>query len=316
MRRLTAILFAGLLALASLVALSCGGGDKSDVAAPPTATAKSVATAGKTPASKRATSTPIPRGPVGVNTTAEATADDSGDEPTRNSTLLQLCLGVNDEKWRQVCAAVASKDVSKCSDMPVSAANGKVGWQALCGFLVAAATGNAAICDNVQAIAPGYDPAIMDLGEWGADCYMYVAIGSKNVSLCEKTTSPDGCEQAVAVAKGGVPLDHCDSLDCLFGYALRNGSSEACDKLATTAGALGETMKTSCLAMLSGNEADCDPLKSVGVNEWSGCVSRALYGQARPAPGGFEFSVCGDDTGCLSRAIEDMAYFIGGGKDE
>lgn len=266
--------------------------------------------------SKRATSTPVATKKAVSIGTPEATADDSGDEPTRRGDLIQLCLGVNDEKWRQVCAAVASKDVSKCSDMPVSAANGKVGWQALCGFLVAAATGNAAICDDVQAIAPGYDPAIMDLGEWGADCYMYVAIGSKNVGLCEKTASLDGCEQAVAVAKGGVPLDHCDSLDCLFGYALRNGSSEACDKLATTAGALGETMKTSCLAMLSGNEADCDPLKSVGVDEWSSCVGRALYGQARSAPGGFEFSVCGDDTVCLSRAIEDMANFIGGGGGE
>jgi len=48
MRRLTAILFACLFAaLAALVALSCGGGDKNDVAATPTA--KSVATAGETP---------------------------------------------------------------------------------------------------------------------------------------------------------------------------------------------------------------------------------------------------------------------------
>ena len=60
------------------------------------------------------------------------------------------------------------------------------------------------------------------------------------------------------------------------------------------------------------NEADCDPLKSVGVNEWAACVGRARYGQARAAPGGCEFSVCGEDTVCLLRAIEDMANFIGG----
>ena len=152
----------------------------------------------------------------------------------------------------------------------------------------------------------------MEFGEWGGDCYMYVAIGSQDAGLCDKTTSPGGCEQAVAIAKGAVSLDQCDSLDCLFDYALRNQSTDACDKLAAAAGSLGETMTTSCLAMLSGNEADCDSLKSVGVDEWAACVGRARYGQARSAPGGFEFSVCGEDTGCLSRAIEDMANFIGG----
>ena len=309
MRRLTAILLGGLL-LASLLALSCGGGDKNDVAVTPTA--KSVATAGKTPASTHAASTPTKKA-VSVGT-PEATPVDSGDEPTRRGDLIQLCLGVNDERWRQVCAAVASQDVSKCSDMPVSAANGKAGWQALCDFYVAAATADTSICDDITALVPGYDPAIMDLGEWGGDCYMYVAIGSGNDGLCEKTTSAEGCLQAVAVAKGAVPLDQCDSLDCLFDYALRNQSSEACDKLVTKASSLGETMKTSCLAMLSGNEADCDPLKSVGVDEWSSCVGRARYGQARAAPGGFEFSVCGEDTGCLSRVIEDMADFIGSGQ--
>jgi hypothetical protein len=47
MPRLTSLLLAAIFALASLVALSCGGGDKNDVAATPTA--KSVATAGETP---------------------------------------------------------------------------------------------------------------------------------------------------------------------------------------------------------------------------------------------------------------------------
>jgi len=48
MPRLTSLLLAAIFALASLVALSCGGGDKNDVAAT-TPTAKSVATAGETP---------------------------------------------------------------------------------------------------------------------------------------------------------------------------------------------------------------------------------------------------------------------------
>jgi hypothetical protein len=41
-------------------------------------------------------------------------------------------------------------------------------------------------------------------------------------------------------------------------------------------------------------------------------VSRVLYGQARSAPEGFEFSVCGDDTICLFRALHDMANYIAG----
>jgi hypothetical protein len=309
MSRFTATLLTGFFLLASLSAVSCGGGDKSDVAATPNP--KSVATAGKTAASTHAASTPVATKKAVSIGTPEATASDGGDEPTRRGDLIQLCLGVNDELWRQVCAAVASQDISKCSDMPVSAANGKAGWQALCDFYVSAATADTSICDDITALVPGYDPAIMDLGEWGSDCYMYVAIGSGNAGLCEKTTSLDGCRQAVAIARGEVPLDQCDSLDCLFDYALRNQSSEACDKLSTAAGSVGDTMKTSCLAMLSGNEADCDPLKSVGVNEWAACVGRALYGQALAAPGGFEFSVCGEDTGCLSRVIEDMANSIG-----
>ncbi len=310
MERRTAFLAAALFLLASLTALSCGGsGTKSEVAAP---TAKSTAP-GDTPASKNASSTPVAtktKSAVSIGTAA-ATTDNSGDEPTKNSGLLALCLGVGDEKWRQVCAAVASKDVSMCSDMPVSAANGKAGWQALCAFFVAAATGDTAICEDIQSVAPGYDPALMAIGEWGADCYMYVAIGSKDTALCGRTTSQGGCERAVAVVKGAVPLSECDDPDCLFDYALRNSSSEACDKIASVAGSLGETLRTSCTAMLSGNEADCDPLKSVGVDEWASCVGRARYGQSRAAPGGFEFSVCGDDTGCLSRAIQDMANFIG-----
>ena len=196
--------------------------------------------------------------------------------------------------------------------MPVSAANGKAGWQAMCGFFVAAATGDTAICEDIQSVAPGYDPALMAIGEWGADCYMYVAIGSKDAALCGRTTSQGGCERAVAVVKGAVPLSECNDPDCLFDYAFRNSSSEACGKLATVASSLGETLRISCMAMLSGNEADCDTLKSAGVNEWASCVGRARYGQARSAPGGFEFSVCADDTVCLSRAIEDMANFIGG----
>ena len=244
-------------------------------------------------------------------TPTEAAAN-GDDEPTRHSDLLQLCLGVSDERWRQICAAVASKKVDMCSDMPVTSPAETAAWQALCGFLVAAATKDTAICDNIQSVAPGFDPATMPLGEWGADCNMYVAIASKDASLCGRTTSVGGCQAAVAIAKGAVPLDQCDGPDCLFDYALRYRSSEACDKLATAVGALGEPMRISCLAMLSGNEGDCDPLKSVGVNEWADCVSRALYGQARSAPGGFEFSVCGDDTVCLSRAIEDMANYIAG----
>jgi hypothetical protein len=300
---------AGFSLLGSLFALSCGSSTKNEVAALPTA--KGAAT-DQAPASTRSSSARPPTANAVSAATPTEGAASSDDEPTRHSGLLQLCLGVSDERYRQICAAVASKKVDMCSEMPVTSPAETAAWQALCGYLVAAATKDTAICDNMQTVAPGFNPASMPLGEWGADCNMYVAIAAKDASLCSRTTSAGGCQRVVAVAKGAVPLEECDDPDCLFDYALRNQSSAACDKMATVAGALGQTLRISCLAMLSGNEGDCDPLKSVGVSEWGACVSRALYGQARSAPGGFEFSVCGDDTTCLDLAIVDMAYSIAG----
>jgi hypothetical protein len=324
MRRLAIPLLAGLFVVSSLFALSCGSGTDNETAASPTAkatvagrtavaspTAKAAA-ASRTPAASPATKTaaagetPTPtRAPVPPpNSTAAPTSD----EPTRNFDLLQLCLGVADEGWRQVCAAVASRDISKCGQMPAGGAVDKADMQAICSFFVAAATNDTAICDDIQALVPGFDPASFALGPYGSDCYMYVAVASNDASLCGGTQSQAGCEHNVAIAEGAVPLDQCDDFDCLFDYALRNHSSEACEKLASS----GETMRTSCLAMLSGDPGLCDSLKGVGVTEWSACVSWALYGQARSAAGGFEFSVCGDDTICLFRALQDMAYYIAG----
>jgi hypothetical protein len=237
------------------------------------------------------------------------TAAPTDDEPTRHFDLLQLCLGVNDEGWRQVCAATASKDIAKCGQMPSTGPVEKVDMQAVCAFFVAAATIDAAICDDIQSVAPGFDPASFALGEYGADCYMYVAVASKNAALCAGTQSPAGCERNIAVAEGAVPLDECNDIDCLFDYALRNRSAEACEKL----GAMGEQMRVSCEVMLSGDPAPCDSIEGIGVTERTACVGRALYGQARAAPGGFEFSICGDDVICLFRALHDMANYIAGG---
>ena len=75
---------------------------------------------------------------------------------------------------------------------------------------------------------------------------------------------------------------------------------------------MGEQMRVGCEVMLSGDPAPCDSLTGIGVTERTACVSRALYGQARSAPEGFEFSVCGDDTICLFRALHDMANYIAG----
>ena len=181
--------------------------------------------------------------------------------------------------------------------------------KAVCAFLVAAATRDAAICGRIPALAPGFDPASFALGDYGADCAMYVAVASQDVALCEKTKSPPACERNIAVAQGAVPLDQCDDIDCLFDYALRNRSAEACEKL----GARGEELRVGCLVMLSGDPAPCDSIEGIGVTQRTACVSRALYGQARSAPGGFEFSVCGDDVICLYRALHDMADYIAGG---
>ena len=299
--RLT-LLLTGLFLLTALVAASCGSSSNEDDEAVASPTAKSVATQESTAPGKKSTKP--------AETTVAVDDDSSDDEPTRNSGMLQLCLGVIDEKWRQVCAAVASKDVTMCSDMPVSAANGKVGWQAQCAFLVAAATKDSGICDDIATIAPGYDPAIMNIGEWGSDCEMYVAIAAKDASLCSSTQSVAGCEHNVAVAAGEVALEDClvTDTDCVLEYAYQNQSSEACDRLA--GGVMGQTFKTACLAMLSGDKAVCDPVKSVGVNEWAYCVTEALYGQAHPSADSFEFSVCEDDEACLSLAIHAMANYL------
>ena len=82
----------------------------------------------------------------------------------------------------------------------------------------------------------------------------------------------------------------------------------ACDK----PDAMGEQMRVSCEVMLSGDPALCDTIEGIGVTQRNACISRALYGQARAAPGGFEFSVCGDDVICLFRALHDMADYIAG----
>jgi len=305
MKRLATILLAALFLLGSLFALSCHSGSKSQPTAMPTSEG---AAASATPAAKTATARKTPASTIAAVPTAGATAAPTDDEPTRHFDLLQLCLGVNDESWRQVCAAVAGKDISKCGQMPATGPVDKADMQAVCGFFVAAATGDTAICDDIRDVAPGFDPASFALGEYGADCYMYVAVASQNAALCAGAQSPAGCERNIAVAEGAVPLDQCDDIDCLFDYALRNNSSEACEKL----GAMGEEMRVSCLVMLSGDPALCDTIAGIGVTERTACISRALYGQARAAPGGFEFSVCGDDVICLFRALHDMANYIAG----
>ena len=319
MRHLTIPLLAGVLLVGSLFAAACGSGTNNETAASPT---PSAAAAGKTPTSTRVptkpatratstaahttTATAAPIAPPRATTTSTAAA--TPEEPTRNFDLLQLCLGVSDEGWRQVCAAAASTDIGKCSQMPATEVIEKPDLQAVCGFFVAAATKDAGICERIETIAPGFDPASFALGEYGADCYMYVAVASQDVALCDRTQSQAGCEHNIAVAEGAVPLDECNDIDCLFDYALRNRSTEACEKL----GGMGEQMRVSCLVMLSGDPALCDSLEGIGVTERTACVSRALYGQARSAPGGFEFSVCGDDVICLFRSLRDMAYYIAG----
>jgi hypothetical protein len=323
MRRLTFPLLLSLLLVGSLFAASCGSGTTSEPAASPTSGG---AAASKTPTPGRAAIQPATSAAPTTTHAATAAATPTAapivplpptpspagaaapEEPTRHFELLQLCLGVSDEGWRQVCAAVASKDIDKCGEMPAGGAIEKADLQAVCGFFVAAATEDAGICERIGTIAPGFDPASFALGEYGADCYMYVAVASKDVALCDRTQSQAGCEHNVAVAEGAVPLDECDDMDCLFDYALRNDSSEACDKLA----AMGENLRISCLAMLSGDPGLCDSLENAGVTERSACVSRALYGQARSAAEGFEFSVCGDDVICLFRSLRDMAYQIAG----
>jgi hypothetical protein len=311
MRRPTIPLLAGLLLIGSLFAAACGTSTSNEPGASPTSGG---AAAGKTPTSTRvptapathATPTAAPIAPPLATPTGTAAA--TPEEPTRTFDLLQLCLGVSDEGWRQVCAAVTSKDIGKCSDMPATGVIEMADLQAVCGFFVAAATEDAGICERIGTIAPGFDPASFALGEYGGDCYMYVAVASRDVTLCNRTQSQAGCEHNVAVAEGAVPLDECNDMDCLFDYALRNHSSEACEKL----GGMGGNVRIPCLAMLSGDPALCDSLEGAGVTERSACVSRALYGQARSAAGGFEFSVCGDDVICLFRALRDMAYYLAG----
>jgi hypothetical protein len=331
MRRLTIPLLAGLFLVGSIFAASCGSRTTSERAASPTSGG---AAASKTPTPGRVATQPAtraaPTATHGATAAATLTAAPAAtptaapiapplptptttgaatpEEPTRHFELLQLCLGVSDEGWRQICAAVASRDIAKCSQMPGTGVIEKADLQAVCGFFVAAATEDASICERIGTIAPGFDPASFALGEYGADCYMYVAVASKDAALCDRTQSQAGCEHNVAVAGGAVPLDECDDMDCLFDYALRNHSSEACDKLA----GMGENVRISCLAMLSGDPELCDSLQGAGVTERSACVSRALYGQARSAAGGFEFSVCRDDVICLFRALRDMAYYIAG----
>ena len=312
MKRLAITLLAALCLLGSLFALSCRSGDKNEPAASPTSKS---AVAEETPAAtapaKTATARKTPAPTPSVEPIVPLrTAVPTDDEPTRHFDILQLCLGVNDESWRQVCAAVASKDIAKCGQMPPATGPlDRADMQAVCAFFAAAATIDTAICDDIQSVAPGFDPASFALGEYGPDCYMYVAVASKNAALCAGTQSPAGCERNIAVAEGAVPLDQCDDIDCLFDYALRNRSTEACEKL----GAMGEQMRVSCLVMLSGDPAPCDSIEGIGVTERTACVGRALYGQARAAPGGFEFSVCGDDVICLFRALHDMANYIAGG---
>ena len=319
MRRLIVPLLAGLLVVGSLFAAACGSSGDNEPAASPTS---SGAAAGKTPTSTRiptepatraaptATPTAAPIAPPRATPTAAptGTAAATPEEPTRNFDLLQLCLGVSNEGWRQICAAAASKDIAMCSEMPATGVIEKQDLQAVCAFLVAAATEDASICERIGTIAPDFDPSFFALGEHAADCYMYVAVASKDVALCDRTQSQAGCEHNIAVAEGAVPLDQCNDIDCLFDYALRNHSTEACEKL----GGMGEQMRVSCLVMLSGDPALCDSLEGIGVTERTACVSRALYGQARSAPGGFEFSVCGDDVICLFRSLRDMAYHIAG----
>jgi len=207
------------------------------------------------------------------------------------------------------------KDTKMCGDMVADEDMDKTAWRGLCLMFVAASSGKdgAAICDKIGELAPGFDPGKVYKGPFGGDCYMFAAVGARDKALCPKTGSTSGCEYNVGVVAGEFNLEQSDDYESLYAYALRNKSAEACDKFSGKTGLpMDEVYRAGCLAMLSGNEKDCDGMRGVGVAEWAFCERKFHYGQARPKPDDFLPYACGDDDNCLFEVLTDMANFLGG----
>jgi hypothetical protein len=214
----------------------------------------------------------------------------SFDEPTvSQSELFSTCLGFFDEKVRIMCAA-AFNNASLCSEL-----NGDDYIH--CVIYAAAANKNVSACESIAAYVPD-------------DCYTTVAMASLNNPICSLASSPNGCDYMVNITRASKTFEECRrktgdyETECIFNYAWKLNDSTICDKLTNLMG-----FDTSCKAMISGNDSDCDPLKSVGVDEWYYCHIKAMYQITMPSVGVFNPDLCEDNEECQYYLLRHMINY-------
>jgi len=247
-----------------------------------------------------------------LNKELENTEQDSGlfdDEPTKNNNLAQFCLGAQMPRYMKMCAAIANKDPEMCKQIFEEKDAEQRYQRAICVTSVATASADPSICDK-------YETIVSEGGTYvDTSCKMSAAIGSLKISECEKLTDENarnGCIYQVNFRAGKTKVSECKDSECVFTYTRVHKDKAACDMMTevSTASAMSSSFKVACYAMLSGDKTECDPLKSVGVNEWYYCKTKAQYKQVMPSPGIYNLDVCEDDSLCYKFALGEMATYI------
>lgn len=216
------------------------------------------------------------------------TTNEVFDEPTSGSSsvkinLLSLCLAFTTNDYMNTCAAAMGGNYSLCTTQECLAYAG-------------AANKDSSVCINVTTYQPD-------------DCITTVAMASLDDSICPSASSPSGCSFEVKAAKP-LSIEDCKvrqtdyETGCIFNYAWQNNATEACSKLTDIMG-----FRISCLAMLSGSDADCDPLRSVGVNEWFYCHIKSFYLAVMPSKGIFNPDLCLGEEDCEYYVLREMINY-------
>ncbi len=233
------------------------------------------------------------------------------DEPTKGSSkasaqsdLIQSCLSIQDDMWRQICAAAMNKDISMCDDVKHQEENEQKYHRSICRKWVAGADKDPSLCRSFD---EGKEFLITSFS-----CYDFVAKNMKDEKVCDMIKDQNGkkgCLYDVDLAKGSLKISDCKDLECIYDHAWGKNDRSACDRFSDVTVVNADMHRTTCLAMLSGDVKACDPIKSQGVDEWYYCKTKAQFRQMMPAEGQFDFTSCKDNSACISQVMESMILY-------
>ncbi|MFH0737341.1 MAG: hypothetical protein V1827_01925 [Candidatus Micrarchaeota archaeon] len=223
-------------------------------------------------------------GAAGPGANEEATAQTGGDAASQ---LLPLCLGFQEDEWRDMCGAVFRKDISACEGFV------REGHAELCGAYVASVSKDPSICGQVNPYVRGMDhEGNLIQTASPSDCYDYVASFMADKSLCEKAGSPSGCEYRAKIWADGWSMEECAESECLFAYAWEHNSTKACDQFAKLFPSDPLESAIRCRAMVTGYKTECNALQGGSVDVIYNCHSLSFYQEAMPSPGQFYPEKC------------------------